>query len=646
MTSIGEGASEFRIRGRGRGRGRVQEIITCGLYTLIHPGCAGSAPEPEDHPQRQALEGKPAFADRKRGEGIPDQRAILFLSGLTREHDSNRGILPKATSHPEAIMNPALVSPTHEHRRFRSKSGHGVIRTIHRLAVTALILTTACGTFGKIEDPLESNTTPAATPVDISAAAARQMELEATAQEIHAQLAEFHQRAGWRQRGYFTNSEHDDIEWLLFRYVQNHRAFWGEIDRLGGVDLALTPDSKRPGAHLLVLHAGLALADASMFLVAEFHEDPVAVAKLNEFFYRSEIPADTYEKIALAATNADRRKALKTTWGLHERDLSGPNRFIPEVDTLDPELTSVLASLAPLWSRVEARSAQIDTARNQILTDLDHSLAAEASRASDRSVDAVAYETRALVFKNVSRIKDPAARLIKFSTAQKQELHDLLRPGDILLSYTAGYISDVFIPGTFKHGITYVGVEAERETVGLTMASLPELDRSRADQFSDDIANDRMSDGSKADLIEAVAEGVKFSNLDTILDTHVNRLLLLRPLINEAERTEFLAGVFAYVGDPYDFRFDFADASRQVCTEVIYRALNEKSGIDFKLTPRAGHPTLSADDIVLYHFATPGHFEILAYAEEDPAHSDHRARIWTDAAAENRLKKRMVPTEN
>ena len=39
-------------------------------------------------------------------------------------------------------MNPALVSPTREHRRFRSKSGHGVIRTIHRLAVTALILTT------------------------------------------------------------------------------------------------------------------------------------------------------------------------------------------------------------------------------------------------------------------------------------------------------------------------------------------------------------------------------------------------------------------------------------------------------------------------------------------------------------------------
>ena len=450
-------------------------------------------------------EGASRFRIRNRLKQAPAaEGAILLLSGLTREHDSNRNNFLKATSHPEAMMNPLLVSPMCEHRRFRSKSGFGVIRTIHRFAVAALVLTTACGTFSKIEDPLEPNTTPAATQVDISAVAARQIELEATAQEIHAQLAEFHKAAGWRQRGYFSSSEHDDIEWLFFRYVQNHRAFWGEIDRLGGVDLALTADAEHPGAHLLVLHAGLALADASTFLVAEFQADPVAVAKLNESFYRSEIPADTYEKIALSATDAKRRKALAKAWALHEKDSSDPNSSAVAACILNPELTPILASLAPLWARVATQSKQIDPSRDRILTDLDHGLAAESTRASDRSIDALAYETRALVFKDVSRIKDPAARLIKFSAAQKQELHRLLSPGDILLSYTAGYISDVFIPGTFKHGITYVGVEAEREAAGLTMASLPELDRSRTDQFRVDIADDRMSDGSKADLIEAV----------------------------------------------------------------------------------------------------------------------------------------------
>ena len=46
-----------------------------------------------------------------------------------------------------------------------------------------------------------------------------------------------------------------------------------------------------------------------------------------------------------------------------------------------------------------------------------------------------------------------------------------------------------------------------------------------------------MPDGSRADLIEAVAEGVKFSNLDRILETHVNRLVVLRPQMEPGERT-------------------------------------------------------------------------------------------------------------
>ncbi len=540
-------------------------------------------------------------------------------------------------------MNPALANSIDEHSLLAQKALRGLARAIRRLAVLPLILTASCSTIGQIEDPLGPTAARAAFKVDISAAAARQIELEAAAQEIQVRLSELHASGGWRERGYFIGSEHDAIEWLFFRFVHNHRAFWGEIDRLGGVELALTTEADRPGAHVLVLHAGLALAEISAFLVTEFREDAIAVAKLNEFFYRSEIPAGTYDLIALAVTNTKRRKALTRAWALHETELADPKgSAIAAAASDDPELSSILASLAPLWGRAEAQLKLIDAGRNRVLTDLDHSLAADASRASDRSFDSVAYETRSLVFKNISRIKSPAAHLIKFSPAQKKELHDLLRPGDVILSYTAGYVSDVFIPGTFKHGITYVGDRAEREAAGLTAASLPRLDRPRTASFETNRKLDRMPDGSSADLIEAVAEGVKFSNLDTILDTHVNRLLVLRPLIDDTERTAFLAGVFAYLGDPYDFRFDFADASRQVCTEVIYRELNEKSQIAFTLTPRAGHPTLSADDIVLYHFETPGHFKILAYAEEDPDRGDHAARIWTGPRAEQRLKKRMT----
>jgi hypothetical protein len=62
-----------------------------------------------------------------------------------------------------------------------------------------------------------------------------------------------------------------------------------------------------------------------------------------------------------------------------------------------------------------------------------------------------------VVFKDVSRLKSPTARLVRFSDEQKARVYGLLRPGDLILTYTAGYSSDVFIPGAFKHGITFVG---------------------------------------------------------------------------------------------------------------------------------------------------------------------------------------------
>lgn len=520
--------------------------------------------------------------------------------------------------------------------------GHAARRLLRWLAMAPLGVALACGTVGRIEDPLAHGTPAAREELDVAKTAARLLELAVGAKEIQLGISELRQRGGWAERGYFTSSEHDAIEWLFFRFLHTHRTLWGELDRLGGVELALAAESEHPHAHLLALHTGLALADSSAFLVAEFQQDPVAIAKLNESFYRSEIPARSYDLLRLAIRAADRRSALTRAWALHEKELSGPDDSAIVRASRDPALVPLVSSLPPLWTSLLERLKSLDAQQHRVVSELDHSSAADAARASGRSLEAFGYQTRALVFKNASRIKSPTAHLIVFSGAQKRELHELLRPGDLILSYTAGYVSSVFIPGVFKHGITYVGIGAERVASGLTAASTPRLARSRADRFAADIARDRMPDGSRADLIEAVAEGVKFSNLERILDTHVNRLLVLRPQIDDAERTAFLAGVFAFVGDPYDFRFDFADATRQVCTEIIYRALNGKGGIDFSLTSRAGHPTLSADDIVLYHFANPGRFEVLAFAEKDPGDSHHAARLWTRGPAERRLEARMA----
>ncbi len=204
-------------------------------------------------------------------------------------------------------------------------------------------------------------------------------------------------------------------------------------------------------------------------------------------------------------------------------------------------------------------------------------------------------------------------------------------------------MSDVFIPGAFKHGITYVGSPAQRKNAGLNVKSLSDGASHEKTGFAAHFSRESLPGGLKADMIEAVAEGVIFNNLSYIMDTHVNRMLVLRPRLNDEEKTEFLAGVFTWLGDPYDFRFDFADASRQVCTEVIYRALDGKGGITFTLTKRAGHETLSADDIVRYHIASESRlFELVLFAEENQDAQHHEAVILEGSEGERRIKALMA----
>ena len=175
-----------------------------------------------------------------------------------------------------------------------------------------------------------------------------------------------------------------------------------------------------------------------------------------------------------------------------------------------------------------------------------------------------------------------------------------------------------------------------------------QLDRTRSEFMDDPVAIAKLNEQYFRSEIplgtyDRLRRNVTSKDKAKIMDTHVNRLLVLRPLLNNAERTEFLAGVFSYLGDEYDFYFDYADASRQVCTEVQYRTLNGKGGIYFTLIERAGHVTLSADDIVNYYLETqPQQFELVLFADENPGTQLHQARVLTGAETEHCLKELMA----
>jgi hypothetical protein len=438
----------------------------------------------------------------------------------------------------------------------------------------------------------------------------------------------------WVKRGYFSVAENDRMEHLLFRFVTSHFALWDISAAYQNMQTPFDDPALDTKAHVVSRQASLLLASHSAFLVAEFADDPVATAEMNEAFYRSEIPRDTYYELARGMTT-NRLSRLKRAGALVAKELADPTS----------QLARLAASDASYRKLIELNKTLQIAAETRVRSALDTkgSSDPEAVRKTDESFGNELYAARSMLFKDVSRLKNPTAELIRFSDEQKAQVHQQLRPGDLILTYTAGYMSDVFIPGAFKHGITYVGSREQREQVGLKPKALPALAPDARDQLAAHVAQASLDNGKQADMIEAVAEGVIFNNLAHIMDTHVNRLLVLRPQLTAAERTDFLVEVFSYLGEEYDFRFDFADSTRQVCTEVIYRGIQGKGGIAFGLTVRAGHETVSADDIVLYYLNEhPEAFQFVLYAEEDPNGTDHEALILTGKTGVERLQALMT----
>jgi hypothetical protein len=254
------------------------------------------------------------------------------------------------------------------------------------------------------------------------------------------------------------------------------------------------------------------------------------------------------------------------------------------------------------------------------------------------------YSAQGQLYKNVARIKNPAKTIVRFSPAQVRKIKSLLEPGDVMLSYTAGYMSNVFLPGKFKHSITYIGDAEERGQIGLTEEGLAAMatDDRQARRMLAAARMERLPSGEEADVIEAVAEGVRIYSLEKLLTTHINRLVVLRPRITQEQTKNQVACLYRYVGRPYDFRFDFSDGSRNYCSELVYRTLVPTGSFDFQLTKQRGHWVLTADDIVNYYLDTdPEAFDFVLLADRGRKNGHYDAAIHTGDEGRNRLVELM-----
>jgi len=396
-------------------------------------------------------------------------------------------------------------------------------------------------------------------------------------------------------RSYFNAEEIDAMEGLLFRFLAIQTTLWDIVDSYGGLETKFADDETDAKAQVLSIAATLLMASHTAFVVKHFAREPPAIELMNEAYFRSEIPFGTYDRMRENVTAPDLIKAVEHAKGFYAGELADPQSALATLARTNSVYGELIRQIPVLHDEAELRLQQVE------IYFPSHSQAVTLTKKDAHSQHQVLYAIQSFIFKEVSRLKTPTAHIAVFTETQKQQIFSLLEPGDLVLTYTAGYMSDVFIPGMFKHGITFIGSPEDRQGMGLSAEVLTADEGLEPKQLSANLQQGLLPDGTSANMIEAVAEGVIFNDLEHIMDTHINRMLVLRPRLSDTERAAFLVGVYSYLGDGYDFRFDFADATRQVCTEVIYRAINGMGSIDFELTMRAGHVTLSADDIANYH---------------------------------------------
>lgn len=227
------------------------------------------------------------------------------------------------------------------------------------------------------------------------------------------------------------------------------------------------------------------------------------------------------------------------------------------------------------------------------------------------------------LFTIMADVRMPLVEGIKFSRRQKKRIIKSLKPGDIILTFSSGYLSNIFLPGYFKHVLSYTGKNNVKKNKFLSMVQLKDSQKKYIQ--------------SNHDIIEANSDGVRTVELDSYLNGYANRIIAFRPNLNDDEIQLILKNLYSFLGIDYDFDFDLVSGEKQACTEIIYRSYNGMGNIDLDLNNILGYTTLTGDNLLSY-FINDGESKLIFLAVESES-KPNKAKIFEGLEAINYIEK-------
>ena len=432
---------------------------------------------------------------------------------------------------------------------------------------------------------------------------------QAAFDQMYLEMGEIKTSATRHETGHFSNVESDKVENLLFRYLVLRRSVWDIINKYRDYNTYSNDPTENMKALLVGYSSALTLYKYSGILITKNMGDDQVIDKLNEAYFRSDISRGSFREVYHSLTNLENldeldiaRELFTSIFYTQIYEPGTPLNLL----IMDPTYGPLITNLEPLHdTHVKLREEILNhfvLITPGITNRLRHSTIKKKVEKLIGKAGGRFEALKAIVFTHVGHIKAPGIEPLIFSEDDKNQLLTLLQPGDIILTYSEGFMSNIFLPGIFKHGIVYTG--------------------RRENWKKSDLDNIHITDHQKSliqvnhNIIEAIAEGVVSGSLEEILDTKINRLAVFRPNLSNQKIMGVMQTIHSYLGNQYDFSFDFNDAESQVCTEVIYRGYNEIGNIQFGLSKRAGTLNLSAEDVCRYAINS-GNMELVTLIVED-----------------------------
>lgn len=449
-------------------------------------------------------------------------------------------------------------------------------------------------------------------PEQIAAAARTVVHLSQYFTELKGRAEPSLQAAQAQRRGYFTPSEDEAVRHLLVSYWQSRNALFDLVISFRD-DTSLSAEL-RPAAFLVAFAASTLLVDAARFMREAFEGRSIVRDKLNEPEPYFGIPAGTYDAVQKSLTSP------RHAWHLyHALKYYAAHQAELRALAAGGELAPVLAVVETLGGRLDVPALRYAKAR------LRFRAAEAAGRLRRDLVGQSLYGMQKLVSSLAAHVYVRPGHRPALPAAIADQIRQLARPGDVMITRKEYAITNYFLPGYWPHAALYLGDGPALEQLGIDRHDNV---RPRWVRLLEPAAPEPRR------VLEAMADGVRIRELTSPMGC--DSLAILRPRLSTADVAEALARGLFHEGKPYDFDFDFTRSDRLVCTEVVYRAYEGIGGVRFELSRRAGRLVLSAGDLLAMALDR-NHFEPVAvYA---PTYS---AELLQGPPAEELFKQKRV----